>query len=62
MQKKISKSRFIKSTFKLKKKKKSNTKPLDPCPYYIKLGYFENKYYYKYSEDANEDFWQKFQT
>lgn len=46
----------MKSTSKPKKKKISSTKLLDLCPYYIKPGYFKNKYYYKHLDYTGENF------
>lgn len=62
IQKKISKSRFIKFISKPKEKKKSSSKPLDLCPYCIKPNHVEDKCYYKQQERASKNFWQKFQS
>lgn len=50
----------MKSTSKLKEKKKSSTKPLDFCFYCISPGHIEDKYYYMYLECVSKDFGQNF--
>lgn len=60
IQKKTSEVQSMKLASKPRKKKKSNTEPLSLCPYYFKPGHSEEKCYYKHSESASKDFWQKF--
>lgn len=52
----------MKSTSKLKKKKKASPQSSNLCQYYFKLGHPEEKCYYKYLERASKDFRQRFKN
>ena len=60
-QKKVSKSRSIKSAFKAIETKKSTDYSYPPCPYYSKNGHIKEKCYYKYPEQASQSFWDRFE-
>lgn len=56
IQKKSSKSRSMKSSFKLHESRKSIGPTSDACPYYNKSGHSKDKCYYKHPKQASENF------